>query len=83
VKSVEARSHEGTQTVDLISLQDLSQLLDQAVEGWCKHFDRYHSRELSDSRFEMSRSPGVANSCGPFDPKSDSEACQGLKNAQK
>jgi hypothetical protein len=33
VKCVEARSREGMQVVDLRSLQDLSQPLDQAVEG--------------------------------------------------
>jgi hypothetical protein len=38
VKSTEARSREGTQTVDLGSLRDLSQPLDQAVEGQGKHF---------------------------------------------
>jgi hypothetical protein len=45
VKSVEARSCEGTQTIDLGSLWDLSQPLDQEVEGQGKHFDELgHSR---------------------------------------
>jgi hypothetical protein len=40
VKSVEAQSRKGTQTIDLVSLWDLSQLLDQEVEGQGKYFKK-------------------------------------------
>jgi hypothetical protein len=44
VKSVKARSHEGMKTIDLGSLHELSQSLDQAVEGKCKNFDELSLR---------------------------------------
>jgi len=46
------------------TFRTFSQPLDQVVEGWNKHFGRYHSGDLSDLRFEMSWSPRVENSRG-------------------
>jgi hypothetical protein len=43
-KRVEGRSNEIMQNIDLRSLRYFSQPLDQAVEGWNKHFDKYNSR---------------------------------------
>jgi hypothetical protein len=62
VKNVEARSYKGTQIVNLRSLRDLSLQLDQAVGGQGKYFDDCHSREVEDSRVEMSWSPGASKS---------------------
>jgi hypothetical protein len=45
-ESVEDQICEFMQTINLRSLRDLSQSLDQEVEGWHKHFDSYHSKEV-------------------------------------